>query len=301
MGDERALAVHAPADLTMDKLVSLHYRLQEALARRDQAHSTWEALVEQARSLMAIEESASDDLGLETGATRMRHWYSLRGVPLCLRALAVLSGLLSTIIIWSEVSLALPFGPDLSLIGRILNMKLLSPTMADAVTISSLLYIAVCTYGSFLKLRVLGLYRLLPHRHTDEKSLLFFAAMFCRFIFPLGYNFLTLVEPNSTSPSGRLMLTEFSRVMGDIDLVPLLGRGFALYFFPFCLLSVCLLTLILGKLLSRVVDGTWESSEQSSRANRVSEGRVLVLRASRRRRRSRSPSLESSAASNKCV
>lgn len=60
-----------------------------------------------------------------------------------------------------------------------------------------------------MRMRVFSYFRLQPHNHTDEKSLLFFAAYFSRLVFPLGYNYLGLIEGLKHE---RKLKTEFSKV-----------------------------------------------------------------------------------------
>lgn len=78
------------------------------------------------------------------------------------------------------------------------------------VTLLFLIYLAGCTYSSFMRMRVFTLFRLQAHNHTDEKSLLFFAAYFSRLVFPLGYNYLGLIEGLKHE---RKLKTEFSKVL----------------------------------------------------------------------------------------
>jgi hypothetical protein len=243
---------------TLSYLVKLNGRLKEAMSRKEQAQVAWRKLIKKSGSLL---DSMSRD----------------EGPDMTFRVLSLVSALLSIMIIQSEISLCIR-SRDIGVISWVMHYSKSFPHFIDMFSYLTLGYMALCSYSSFMQLRILHWYKLLWNHHTDEKSLVLFSAMFSRFIFPLGYNYLCLVEGGEGGD--RLLLTEFSRVMGQIDLVPLLGRSFALYIVPGSLLLVCLVVAskwhrIVFSALNIDMEG-WASCREEERSSRIAEGRVLI-------------------------
>lgn len=257
------------AVVTLEDLVKLNVKLKEVVTQWEQSHSAWQHLADQADRLIRDLEG---DYGDEYYA-----WWRIRGISMAFKMASIICAILSGIILWSEVTLGITW-VDLSIISRITHSSLISSRSIDWISYATLMYMAICTYSSFMQLRVLHLYKLIPHRHTDDKSLLFFGAMFSRFIFPLGYNYLCMVEGGASEE--RILITEFSRVMGEMDLVPLLGRGFALYV-PIALLIVCTTILFRWHRRLRIMLGMaegWTGVDGETKSFRVAEGRILIER-----------------------
>lgn len=228
--------------LNMDHLVDLNYRLKEAMATKNRRQSEWRKLVCEAFDLQDAlsnrlyshdhrwTSSLERSLQLPAWQSVFKWWWRVRIYPWCLRGMAMMAGLLSVMVIWSELVLPLSTNHRLSLIGMVVEQGRFSNLTVELFCLVLLLYMACCTYNSFMKMRVSNVYRLVPHQHTDEKSLLFFASLLSRLAFPLGYNYLMLMEDGSgTSVGGRSLPTQFNLVMGTINLVPLLGKYFNLY------------------------------------------------------------------------
>ncbi|KAJ3340997.1 hypothetical protein HDU93_005861 [Gonapodya sp. JEL0774] len=131
-----------------------------------------------------------------------------------------------------------------------------------------------------MKMRVFSVYALVPDHHTDEGSMLFFAAYFCRLNFPLCYNFLNLLTTADTSNSPATATT-FVRVIGKIDLVPLLGNEFNLYF-PLVIVVICTVVFFnLHGRLMRMCGGFGELffDDDEPTEDIVMEGRQLIEQA----------------------
>lgn len=123
------------------------------------------------------------------------------------RAVALLAVALGLLILASEAAILFPWA-DLSFISFVVHWGRLSPLLIECFTLVLLVYLAVCTYSSFMKVRIFRYYRLVPHS-TDERSLLFYAAYLSRLAFPLGSNYLLLIEGHGGKTS---LVTEFSKV-----------------------------------------------------------------------------------------
>jgi len=220
--------------ISLSYIVSLNYRIQEARSDRARTAWQWQRLCQRAfhlQDICANEQLSFDSCwssslqGLPDESPRWKrqlawNWH-VRLVPILFKGLALIAVLLSLSVLWSELTLALSSNARLSLIRILLEAE----HSSSFILLLFLFYLAICTYSSFLQLKVFSFFRLVP-RHTDEKSLLFFAAYINRLVFPLGYNYLTLIEGSSST---QKLQTQFSLVMGTMDLVPLLGRYFNLY------------------------------------------------------------------------
>lgn len=203
------------------------------------------------------------------------------------RTLALVAMLMSFMIVWSELAL-ISTNTDFSIISWIIHWDYLSPLSIELFTLLILLYVAICTYSSFMKVRIFRYYLLVPH-HTDENSLLFFASYFCRLAFPLGYNYLMLIQGVNGQ---RLLMTEFTRVMGPMDLIPVLGKNFNWYF-SIGLIAICILVLfrlhgVVAELFSS--DPNFSFDDYSDSHEHLSEGRELINAARRQEERARNRS-----------
>lgn len=256
--------------IDLNYLEQLNYKIKEAISTRDRAAWEWRSLLESAWYWQDVQSNtaAGKSLGWQSSVEAPRRvgpqktimwWWHVYIRPASLRALSIFCIFLSFVVFWSEVTLPVT-DADLSLVRPLIGVRIGTvETMAAAL----LLYLALCTYSSFLKLRVLSYFHLVPGQHTDEKSLLFFAAYITRLTFPLGYNYVTLVD--------RALHTEFAKVMGTMDLVPLLGRYFNLYV-PLSLSIVCVI--VAFRLHKHV-------SDQSDAEADLIDGRELIMQARR--------------------
>lgn len=86
-------------------------------------------------------------------------------------------------------------------------------------------YILFCVFYGFFRLKVWSKYGIYEDHNTDSSSLLFTSVNFSRVSAPLCCNFLNIIGYKKCA---------FNYVLGDIDLVPLLGPSLSI-FFPFIL------------------------------------------------------------------
>uniref|UniRef100_A0A0K0CZV9 LMBR1 domain-containing protein 2 n=1 Tax=Angiostrongylus cantonensis TaxID=6313 RepID=A0A0K0CZV9_ANGCA len=86
-------------------------------------------------------------------------------------------------------------------------------------------------------------YHLDPNRHTDANSLLFSAKLLCRLTPPVCLNFLGMIHLDShiTMAKGFGVETQFTRLMGHLDVIPILATGINVYL-PICILVFCAAT-----------------------------------------------------------
>jgi len=84
------------------------------------------------------------------------------------------------------------------------------------------LYMTICTYYSLFSLKLFSFYALHENQQTEGGSLLFNAALLCRLVPPLSFNFMLTISSN--------LDTGFADIMGTMDVVPLFGSSFSIVF-----------------------------------------------------------------------
>lgn len=149
------------------------------------------------------------------------------------RFLAITFGLISIVILWSEISMSISTttGLPTSIISSYVDSLVDNRYLKSAVLLSILIlsYMTLCMFSSLFKFTFFQRYQLVSKHHTDLPSLLFLTSYSCRLVFSLCYNYLGLLD----SSSGNLPLlssrTQFIQIMGSINLVPLLGSKYYLF------------------------------------------------------------------------
>jgi len=86
----------------------------------------------------------------------------------------------------------------------------------------------LCTYYSLFSLRLFSFYSLHPRQQTEGGCLLFNAALLCRLVPPLSYNFMLTISDE--------LKTGFVDIMGNMNVVPLFGSSFSIIFSSLTLL-----------------------------------------------------------------
>lgn len=218
------------SSITLAYLEMLNFRLKEAINRLGRARLIWECTLSRSSRLHSILENRhSPDCKWveahqreEPQVIRVIQWiWYVKADVWLRRLLSIICWAMSGTIVWSELTTGFNV-PSLSFIYRIAHS---SAYPVEPLLFLLIAYISICTYSSLMRVRVFSYYMLVP-RHSDAKSILFFASYLCRLTFPLGYNYLTLLEGHA---SCRTLKTEFSTVMGQMDLVPILGCNFTAY------------------------------------------------------------------------
>ncbi|EJW85848.1 hypothetical protein WUBG_03240 [Wuchereria bancrofti] len=92
-------------------------------------------------------------------------------------------------------------------------------------------YLCICAYYTVFKLQIYRYYHLDPHHMTDENSLLFSAILLCRLTPPICLNVLGMIHLDShiTSDTEFGVETQFTKLMGHLDLIPVLAKGINIY------------------------------------------------------------------------
>lgn len=145
-------------------------------------------------------------------------WWYAKAFPLVTKIISVLFAMLSILVILGESTLFIdaPAG---------LFPLFFKSSHGDAGTqilcLLPMIYIFSVTYIGLFTLRIDGSYGLYNKNHTDPANLVW-SAFFCsRLVHPLIYNFLLFIKVDHT---------QFHKVMGVMDIVPIFGSAFCLYF-----------------------------------------------------------------------
>uniref|UniRef100_A0A1B6CP33 LMBR1 domain-containing protein 2 homolog n=1 Tax=Clastoptera arizonana TaxID=38151 RepID=A0A1B6CP33_9HEMI len=286
---------------SLKSLVRLHKQLIKALQTYRRCDTQWELLMERCIMLEDVSRNQiSRDRRFKPTFPRFQPiWRSYLFTPTiewywrCLlhgyvvRTAAVLSVLLSSAVVWSEVTF-FNKKPVLSIFANFLNI---AKSDYDYLTIEFLstiiiAYLCFCAFSTVLKIRLLNYYYLAPHHMTDEHSLIFSGMMVCRLTPPLCLNFLGLIHMDSHIIKSHIMETYYTQVMGHMDVVSIISDGFNIYF-PMAMLAFCLATYFsIGSRLLSLIGFQQFLDDDDLTSDLVNEGQELVSREKRRRQRS---------------
>jgi hypothetical protein len=217
-----------------------------------------------------------------------------------LAALAAFCGALSLVVVWSELTMGLPFfvspwGVAISALsgaarrdGAINSADNAVVAWIQLVAVIPYAYMSICTFYSLFKVKFFGMIALYGPHHSTPGPLLFNAIYLIRLQFPLGFNYLlTVYPPGLRKTHGEDVA--FNALMSSMDTVPLFGTGFVVYA-PIFLVVLCAFTLFncYPRLLALVgidhEDAAFAggSGNDEDIASRRREGSILLERAVRR-------------------
>lgn len=261
------------------KLAALRKRVQNAMDGFEGAKAQYLVRVTRAFELSDIclkrqsglytEQEVSGQSWLHTMYWRFRCVLK----PVARRVLAVLLAVLSVIVVWSEVTIALERKVDLSPFSLWIRDVKDDEWAVYLVVLFPLAYMSFCTYHSLFSLGALKFYQLIPGA-TPPFSLLLNGALLCRFAAPLAYNFLHIIRMNRDF-NGRT--TVFTKEMGAMEVVPFFGKDFNTLL-PIFLLVHCLLILcdVWNRIASLVLPSRLRFALEITDDETLERGRTLV-------------------------
>jgi hypothetical protein len=206
-----------------------------------------------------------------TGVEQSAYWAVVR-TPL-LKVLAVLAGITTLLILWSE--LVVPFQSMTDTKLSVVEIFVQKPSTRFVACVLFLYYMAGCCYWAVFRLRVFDIYVVVP-RVSDGASLCFISTFLTRVLLPLCYNFLFISDLTKTHT-----LVTYSRLFGNMDVVVFLGEWFNRFmpvFIP--VLAVLIELKVVHRVMQAIgIDG-FETGEESAiqRQREQEEGRQLVAR-----------------------
>ncbi|CAF3744812.1 unnamed protein product [Rotaria socialis] len=160
-------------------------------------------------------------------------WYAYCLIrPWALRLLGVILGIISILVIWSEMTF-FSTKPVLSIFAQCVNAARnhYSYFTIEVFCCLSIAYLCLCAYYTIFRIRVLDYFYLSLYHLTDENSLIFAATFLCRLTAPLSYNFLGMIHLDQaiTNKTDREE-TIFTLTMGHLTAIPIVSIGFNFYF-----------------------------------------------------------------------
>uniref|UniRef100_A0A914HJB5 Phosphatidylglycerophosphatase and protein-tyrosine phosphatase 1 n=1 Tax=Globodera rostochiensis TaxID=31243 RepID=A0A914HJB5_GLORO len=158
------------------------------------------------------------------------------------QCLAVCFAAMTALILWSECTFFI-VSPQLSLAARVLHSAARGYhyKFIQLCAVAMILYLCCCAYFTIFQLRIFRYYRLDSNQTTGENSLIFSAMLICRLTAPLCLNFLGMIHLDSHVTANRGFETQFTKLMGHLDIIPLIAKGIDIYL-PIVIVILCLTT-----------------------------------------------------------
>jgi len=231
-------------------LIRLHQRVIDAVQNYQRTQAQWRTSTDLAIYLEDCEQSAITGKlthsllahpGLRIPENVQFLWHVVAKRRIC-QGLACLFAVMTVLIMWSECTFFI-VEPQLSLAARILRWAALGYhyKYIQLIAIGLVSYLSICAYYTVFKLRIYRYYHLDPNHLTDENSLLFSAMLLCRLTPPICLNFLGMIHLDShvTVDAKFGVETEFTALMGHLDVIPLIAKGINIYL-PILIVLLCL-------------------------------------------------------------
>jgi len=285
--DEFSTQVPTWEDLKKPIFIETHAELRQAQGSYLTRKAQWEELVRRAELLEAAlrreRESSRDKSGtfirdgFHSKLLRLKdnlQWIWLTKLRTgWLRVMAVLATIMSLVIFWSYVVLAV--GVD--------NASPLGLLLAEmpgdfefAVQLAALvpmMYMSLCIYRTLFTLKIYGDLSLQGPHLSPVGALLFNAQQMIRLQFSLGYSFILMAKYNR--------ITALQLLMNNMVVVPIFGKDFN-HYAPVLMVVLCLFTLFkcyarLLKLLGIETEDSANMGNPAS-ADEIMKGRKLVHR-----------------------
>ncbi|KAA8492607.1 LMBR1 domain-containing protein 2-like [Porphyridium purpureum] len=188
-----------------------------------------------------VASSASPLSSSSTAPTsNVRKYLNAYVLPSLARLVGTLTVFLSVLVVLSEGTLwsIRVLGMDLSVFSRLLHSRTLQGALGSTgiQTLSYAIvgYFSACFLFAVFRFSFFHMYELVPC-HTEVYTLLLNATMLVRYTFPLTYNVLTVLHETALDArllggGDKALITSFSDVLKNLELVPLFGVGFNMYF-----------------------------------------------------------------------
>jgi len=291
-------------NIKLKYLASLNYDLKRAILKNNRCIEQYDELIKKAirtQDIIQFEDNPNQMVELpiisrpDSRFANLKYkiawWWYFKVRRYMLIFFATIPIFLSLSILWSEMTFQFT-NSNFSLFYIFLKYsKYISYAFFELITVLLLLYMTYCTYTSLFRLQLFEYYRLFPHHHTDNNSLVFCTSYLCRLIYPLCYNFLYLTDNSQTA---------YSKIMGKIEFVPLLGKEFN-YYVPILMIVFTVVTFfnIHYKVLKYFgIDKHFGidhfSIENEDDMTDIQDGRILIDQARRRSERNNLPNFYNS-------
>ncbi|VDK69165.1 unnamed protein product [Litomosoides sigmodontis] len=221
--------------------IKLHKRVISAVQNHHRRQAQWNALILRAFYLEDVQQAEMTGQFVRTKGrqTNFFHCPSRAGFlwHVCykwtlLKILGLFFYVITGFLMWSECTFFI-IHPRLSLAALFVHHAAYGYhyLRIQIYTTAIISYLCICAYYTVFKLRIYRYYHLDPHRMTDENSLLFSAILLCRLTPPMCLNVLGMIHLDShiTSDAEFGVETQFAKLMGHLDLIPVLAKGINIY------------------------------------------------------------------------
>ncbi|KAJ3010590.1 hypothetical protein HKX48_007319 [Thoreauomyces humboldtii] len=210
-------------------LTELHENIKRAIKTNDRTQAQYRFVLQKAFLYQdIIENYRNRDRKFISSLVEVRNdhladvklraywWWYVWIRPGVLRGISIVAMIASLAVIWSESTFQVE-NVTLSVPAAILQSPYVGYAATELVAMAFILYMCTCAYSTLFKIRFMDYYLVAEH-HTDEGTLMFIGGYLCKLTFPLCYNFMNMVE-NETSV--------FIQYQGKaVNLTPLLGDGY---------------------------------------------------------------------------
>ncbi|CAJ0564635.1 unnamed protein product, partial [Mesorhabditis spiculigera] len=263
-------------------LVRLHSKAIDTVHIYQRTAAQWRSTMDRALWLEEVrkaEQSGTLPLAPSSVPAEVRRFWYVRARKPCTQALSLLLAGMTLLILVSECTFFIT--------SRTLSpAALIIQAAADGfhykytqlLSIGVVGYLCACAYFTIFRLRIYSYYHLDNHGNTDENSLLFSGMLLCRLTPPICLNFLGMIHLDShvTQQKNFGVETQFTRLMGHLDLLPVVAKGINIYL-PMAIIVFCILTYYrLGtRLLHAMGIDQYVADDQFS-MELVTSGRALV-------------------------
>lgn len=283
-------------------LVKLHKQVIYAVQRHNRTQVQWQMLLEEAFHLEDVaknETSAARQFVHSFPSSEPPGWLTrclytptVEWYWECLlrrwfyRVLAVALVLMSAAVVWSECTF-FSTHPILSLFAIFIQLaeKEYNYFYIEMACFFTIFYLCYCVYSTVFRIRVFNYYYLAPHHQTDAYSLQFSGMLFCRLTPPLCLNFLGLIHMDSTISGQQREQTAYNTIMGSMKVLPIISKGFYIYY-PMLILLLCIATYYsLGTRCLNMLGFHQFMGESDMTTDLVDEGKELIRRERRKRQR----------------
>ncbi|MFH4979258.1 hypothetical protein AB6A40_005967 [Gnathostoma spinigerum] len=231
-------------------LIRLHQRVISTVDNYRRIQAQWVALIRHALYLENVQQAeiTQQFCRVEKGVrwsqsfNKLQYcWHVILKRPLC-KVLGWISVFLTLIVMWSECTFFI-IHPQLSIAAILVHAasRGYHYIYIEACTTLIIFYLCVCAYYTVFRLKIYRYYHLDAHHMTNENSLLFSAILLCRLTPPICLNVLGMIHMDShiTSDAKFGVETQFTMLMGHLDIIPILAEGINIYL-PIFIVILCL-------------------------------------------------------------
>ncbi|WKX94474.1 hypothetical protein Q1695_011613 [Nippostrongylus brasiliensis] len=276
-------------------LTRLHKKVISSVQYHHRTTAQWRSLISEALFLENLAQAeVSGRMELDTCSflpEKLRYfWLVIAQRPLY-KILSVLLTFMTVLILISECTFFI-VNPTLTPAGIIVDYaaKRFHYKYTQIVAMAIICYLCSCAYFTVFRLKIYKYYHLDPNRHTDGNSLLFSAILLCRLTPPICLNFLGMIHLDShvTMAKDFGVETQFTKLMGHLDVLPILSKGINIYL-PMCILIFCAVTyyrqdmVTAGRALVQLERSSHRRQKERSKREEQWTGRLGALRSGTRR------------------